>query len=94
MDTPEVKRSDILDVIEGESNLYELRLDNTPNNPRVLLCAVVGKRFVLLHAFKKKGRKTPKREITVGVKRKKQVEEQVNKQQAARAKTKTKRGKK
>jgi hypothetical protein len=29
-----IQRSDILDKIETEDNLYELRLDNTPNNPR------------------------------------------------------------
>ena len=64
-----LERSDILDKIEGEKNLYELRLDNTPNNPRIFLCALVGKRLVLLHAFKKKGRKTPKLEIKIAVKR-------------------------
>ncbi|MCF2148108.1 type II toxin-antitoxin system RelE/ParE family toxin [Desmonostoc muscorum LEGE 12446] len=65
--------SDILDKIEGEKNLYELRLDNTPNNPRIFLCALVGKRLVLLHAFKKKGRKTPKLEIKIAAKRRNMV---------------------
>ncbi|MBR8835428.1 MAG: type II toxin-antitoxin system RelE/ParE family toxin [Stigonema ocellatum SAG 48.90 = DSM 106950] len=64
-----LERSDILDKIEGEKNLYELRLDNTPNNPRIFLCALIGKRLVLLHAFKKKGRKTPKLEIKIAAKR-------------------------
>ena len=53
-----IQRSDILDKIETEENLYELRLPNTQNNPRFLLCALKGKRIILLHAFKKKGRKT------------------------------------
>lgn len=64
-----LERSDILDKIKGEKNLYELRLDNTPNNPRIFLCALIGKRLVLLHAFKKKGRKTPKLEINIAAKR-------------------------
>jgi phage-related protein len=68
-----LERSDILDKIEGEKNLYELRLDNTPNNPRIFLCALVGKRLILLHAFKKKGRKTPKLEIKIAVKRRDMV---------------------
>ncbi|BAZ26032.1 hypothetical protein NIES4073_69380 [Kalymmatonema gypsitolerans NIES-4073] len=64
-----LERSDILDKIKGEKNLYELRLDNTPNNPRIFLCALIGKRLILLHAFKKKGRKTPKLEINIAAKR-------------------------
>jgi phage-related protein len=68
-----LERSDILDKIKGEKNLYELRLDNTPNNPRIFLCALVGKRLILLHAFKKKGHKTPKLEIKIAVKRRDMV---------------------
>jgi len=64
-----VERSDILDKIETEDNLYELRLDNTPNNPRIFLCALTGKRLVLLHAFKKKSRKTPRTEIDIAARR-------------------------
>jgi phage-related protein len=64
-----IQRSDIFDKIETEDNLYELRLDNTPNNPRFLLCALKGKRLILLHAFKKKGRKTPPKEIQIAVQR-------------------------
>lgn len=62
------ERSDILDKIETEENLYELRLDNTPNNPRIFLCALKGKKcLVLLCAFKKKSRRTPQREIQIAV---------------------------
>lgn len=64
-----VQRSDILDKIKTEDNLYELRLDNTPNNPRFFLCAVRDKRLILLHAFKKKGRKTPQKEIAIAAQR-------------------------
>lgn len=63
------ERSDILAKIRTEANLYELRLDNTPNNPRIFLCALTGKRLVWLHAFKKKGRKTPQNEIKIAAKR-------------------------
>lgn len=64
-----VERSDILDKIETENNLYELRLDNTPNNIRIFLCALTPKRLILLHAFKKKGRKTPPNEIKIAANR-------------------------
>ncbi len=70
------ERSDIMKKIKAEGNLgnlYELRLDNTPNNPRFFLCALVGKRLVLLHAFKKKDQKIPRREIEIAVKRKDNV---------------------
>jgi phage-related protein len=59
------ERGDILEKIEGQHGLYELRLDNTPNNPRVLLCTATGRQIVLLHAFKKKGMRLPAREVEV-----------------------------
>jgi hypothetical protein len=47
------RRSDILEAIRGEDNLYSLRLNRTKNNPRVLVCALPEHRcMVLLHAFK------------------------------------------
>jgi phage-related protein len=75
-----IQRSDVLDKIETENNLYELRIDNTPNNPRFFLCAVTGKRLILLHAFKKKGRKTPPREIAIAVQRRDSVIEMEEKE--------------
>ena len=60
-----VERGDILDKVETEQGLYELRLDNTPNNPRILLCSARGRQIVLLHAFKKKGRRLPAREVEI-----------------------------
>jgi phage-related protein len=60
-----LERADILDKVETEHGLYELRLANTPNNPRILLCCARGRRIVLLHAFKKKGRRLPAREVEV-----------------------------
>lgn len=64
-----VERSDILDKVETVRGLYELRLDNTPNNPRVLLCSASGRQIVLLHAFKKKGRRLPAREVGIAKRR-------------------------
>jgi phage-related protein len=62
------ERSDILEKID--ENLYAIRLDNTPNNPRFFLCAITGKILVLLHAFKKKNDDaTPQREIDIAAKR-------------------------
>lgn len=64
-----VERADILDKVATGRGLYELRLDNTPNNPRVLLCSAQGRQIVLLHAFKKKGRRLPAREVEVAKRR-------------------------
>jgi phage-related protein len=63
------ERSDILDKIETENNLYELRLDNTPNNIRIFLCALKPKRLILLHAFKKKGNRTSLKQIKIAAER-------------------------
>ena len=73
-----VERSDIIKKIKTKDNLYELRLDNTPNNPRFFLCALVGKRLVILHGFKKKSRKIPPGEITIAAKRRDAVVEKEN----------------
>jgi phage-related protein len=64
-----VERGDILDKVETGQGLYELRLDNTRNNPRVLLCTATGRQIVLLHAFKKKGRRLPAKEVAIAKRR-------------------------
>jgi len=66
-----VERSDLVDKLEDK--LYELRIDNTVNNPRIIFCVLSGKRIFLLHAFKKKTQKTPKKEITIARHRYKQL---------------------
>ena len=38
-----------------EKNLYEMRLENSPGNPRFLFCALIGRRLYLLHGFSKPG---------------------------------------
>ena len=43
----------VVDFIE--TNLWELRFPKSPGNPRVLFCATIGRRFVLLHGFNKNG---------------------------------------
>lgn len=46
-------RSDVLESVEDEQNLYSLRLPKSQNNPRFLLCTLSGERtFVVLHGFK------------------------------------------
>lgn len=52
--------------------LWELRLENSPNNPRVLFFATSGRRIVLLHGFEKTGRsndKIPEGAIAIALER-------------------------
>lgn len=56
-------RPQAIKQIEGD--LYELR----PGNNRVFFFYYKDKRFVLLHGFRKKGRKTPLHEIETARKR-------------------------
>jgi phage-related protein len=51
--------------LKGHKPLWELR----PGSNRVIYFAHTGRRFILLHAFRKKGRKTPKAEIAIAEKR-------------------------
>jgi phage-related protein len=51
--------------LTGHKPLWELR----PGSIRVLYFAHVGRRFVILHAFRKKGQKTPSRHITTAERR-------------------------
>jgi len=59
-----VRESDVLEPLRGETNLYSIRLRGTTNNPRVLACAVAGRRcIVLLHAFKELRHRAYRREL-------------------------------
>lgn len=49
--------------------LWELRISSGGLAYRVLYFAHIGHRFVLLHAFSKKTRKTPRREIELALRR-------------------------
>lgn len=55
------------------SGLFELRARGHEGFGRALYCFVRGKRVVILHAFVKKTRGTPKRELEVARKRMKEV---------------------
>lgn len=57
---------------DARRKLWELRLENSPNNPRLLLFATAGRKIVLLHGFKKTGRPSdeiPEREIQIALDR-------------------------
>ncbi len=47
------------------SDVWELRIRHGSNYYRIFYFAFIGRRFVLLHAFLKKTRKTPNREIEI-----------------------------
>lgn len=53
--------------------LFELRLKAHQGIARVLFCALVGRRVMMLHSFVKKAQKTPQREIEIARKRMKEV---------------------
>jgi len=52
-----------------QGKLWELRIDGRPNSYRVLYAGVPGRKFMLLHAFAKKGQKTPPLEIDTAQRR-------------------------
>ncbi len=63
------RQSDVLEKLHGEENLLSLRL-LTPNNPRVIACALPGQRcIVLLHAFKEKKQRDYDRAIATASRR-------------------------
>lgn len=59
--------------IVGQRKLWELRVGSI----RLLYFAHTGREFVILHAFRKKGRKTPQREIAVAQRRRTEFLERV-----------------
>jgi hypothetical protein len=63
------RQSDVLEKLHGEENLLSVQL-LTPNNPRVIACAIPRKRcIVLLHAFKEKKPRDYVRAITTARRR-------------------------
>jgi phage-related protein len=52
-----------------KSGIRELRIKHGSDIYRIFFFAYVGKRFVLLHAIKKKGDKTPEEDIALAVDR-------------------------
>jgi phage-related protein len=61
-------------VGEG-AGLYEVRTQVNTNTYRVLFC-VKGSVRVLLHGFQKKAQKTPKRDLDLGRRRQREVEDE------------------
>jgi phage-related protein len=59
--------------VTGHSPLWELR----PGANRIFYFAYTGRQFVMLHAFRKQGQKTPKREIRLAEKRLAQFLEEI-----------------
>ena len=54
------------------TKLYEIRVEQSKNIYRIFYFAYTGRRFVLLHGFQKKTQKTPKKEIEIAEKRRKE----------------------
>ncbi|KEF34438.1 hypothetical protein RDMS_07255 [Deinococcus sp. RL] len=81
------QRADILETLEGKdaTGLYSLRCPNTPNNPRILLCAVVERTFVLLHGFKEQNARDYAAAITVAQRRRQALEKARSAAQQAQA---------
>lgn len=55
--------------IEGEKELFELRVLGENNTYRIFYFHHTGKTYILLHAFTKKSRKTPEKEIKIAADR-------------------------
>ncbi|WP_156039538.1 hypothetical protein [Deinococcus marmoris] len=94
------QRADVLETLEGKDaqGIYSLRCPNTPNNPRILLCAVVERTFVLLHGFKELNSSDYAAAIRIAKTRKQKLEKAEEVRQAkaksSQPATKNKKGKK
>jgi phage-related protein len=76
------------------TKLYEIRVEQSTNIYRIFYFAYTGRRFVLLHGFQKKTQKTPKKEIELAEKRRKEfLAQETQVQQPNNSKTKKKRKK-
>lgn len=56
-----------------KDGLFELRLKSKEGIARVFFCTIVNKKIVMLHAFIKKSQKTPKKDLSIALKRMKEV---------------------
>lgn len=56
--------------MQDSDGLWELRIKQSSNNYRVFYFSIKDNKIVLLHGFKKKTQKTPKKEIEIAIKRK------------------------
>jgi phage-related protein len=55
--------------------LFELRLKAAEGIARVFYCTAVGRRIVMLHQFIKKSGKTPRKELEIARRRRKEVQD-------------------
>ena len=53
----------------GKTGIRELRIHHSSDYYRIFYFAFMGRKFVLLHAFLKKTRKTPMGELEIAIKR-------------------------
>jgi phage-related protein len=53
----------------GKTGIRELRIHHSSDYYRILYFAFTGKKFVFLHAFLKKTKKTPPGELAIAIKR-------------------------
>jgi len=51
------------------TDIWELRIHHSSNYYRILYFAFTGRKFILLHSFLKKAKKTPKSEIMIAMDR-------------------------
>lgn len=56
--------------------LFELRLKAAEGIARVFYCTLIGRRIVMLHQFVKKSEKTPRRELDVARRRRKEIQDE------------------
>lgn len=56
-----------------EKALFELRVKGKEGIARVFFCTKIGRKIIMLHSFIKKSQKTPKKEIEIARRRKKEV---------------------
>ena len=54
-------------------SVFELRIKGAEGVVRVFYCTVVGRRIVILHQFRKKSEKTPRKELDTALRRMKEV---------------------
>lgn len=59
--------------------LFEVRAKAKEGIGRSLFCYTKGKEIIILHSFIKKTQKTPKKELDVALKRKKEIDHENNK---------------
>jgi len=76
--TQEVVPVRFLRAIEGETNLYEIRVEESGNIYRIFCCFDEGKLIILFNAFQKKTNKTPPVEIERALRIRKEYFEQKN----------------